>query len=66
MAFSRAMIAPIGTFELLVGLLADFAEYLFLLRRLVLLLILLDQVDLLILMHPLGGDEVTLLLLNIS
>ena len=58
------MRASIGTFELLMGLLADLTENL-LLRKLDLILRL-DQVDLFVLLHPLGGDVVTLLLLNIG
>ena len=64
MAFSQAMRASIGTFELLMGLLADLTENL-LLKKLDLILRL-DQVDLFVLLHTLGGDVVTLLLLNIG
>ena len=62
------MLAPVGTFELQMGFLADFTEDLFLLWdwRIALLIILLDQINLLVLLYSLGGNVVTFLLLHIG
>ena len=64
MAFSRAVHASAGTFELWMSLLADLTENI-LLGELDLILRL-DQVDLFVLLDSLGGNAVTLLLLNVS